>query len=264
MRIEGANMNNMSGGIGNGMQSAVMQRDITQMGLSQKTDSTSRTIQNQIQNKQQELQKLSENKDMSLEDKMKKRQEIQQQISELNSQLRQHQIQQRREQQQSKGNAADDMLGGKSDRLKSKSGHNAGLSQAGMKAMISADASMKQAQTQGSIATQLEGRAGVLEAEIKQDGARGGSVEKKEAELADTLTKVSDVTASQMHALNDANEAVKEAQDAESENNKANNSEEFSKKKADSDQKEAADAAVQTEKNSIALPGYYTPIDVCL
>lgn len=37
-----------------------------------------------------------------------------------------------------------------------------GLSQASMKAMMSADSSMKQAQIQGNAATRMEGRAGVL------------------------------------------------------------------------------------------------------
>ena len=38
--------------------------------------------------------------------------------------------------------------------------------------MISADSSMKQAKVQGSMATQMEGRAGVLESEIKQDAGK--------------------------------------------------------------------------------------------
>ncbi len=37
----------------------------------------------------------------------------------------------------------------------------------GMQAMISADSSMKQAKVQGSMATQMEGKAGVLESEMK-------------------------------------------------------------------------------------------------
>ena len=77
---------------------------------------------------------------------MKKRQEIQQQISDLNMQLRQHQIEQRRaersEKQQTKDSSMDDILGGTNAKTDSKS---AGLSQASMTAMISADTSIKQA-----------------------------------------------------------------------------------------------------------------------
>lgn len=65
----------------------------------QGADATSRAIQKQIQNKQQELQKVSENPNLSPEEKAKKRQAIQQEISNLNLQLRQHQMEQRRAQQ---------------------------------------------------------------------------------------------------------------------------------------------------------------------
>ena len=142
---------------------------------------------------------------MTLEEKMKKRQEIQQQISDLNMQLRQHQIEQRKE-QQSKGASMDDMLGG--NRTAAKSGNKgSGLSQASMQAMISADSSMKQAKVQGSVATQMQGRANVLKAEIKQSG----STEAKEAELADLEQKAVNATASQMNTLAEANKAVSEA-----------------------------------------------------
>lgn len=77
--------------------------------------------------------------------------------------------------------------------------------------MISADSSMKQAKVQGSVATQMQGRANVLKAEIKQSG----STEAKEAELADLEQKAVNATASQMNTLAEANKAVSEAAAAE-------------------------------------------------
>ena len=148
--------------------------------MAQANDSVSKNIQNQIANAQQKLQDLSSNEELSLEDKMKKRQEIQQEITNLNQQLRQHQIEQRKE-QQSKKSSMDDIVAGTKNTSAKK---GTGLSQAGMRAMISADSSMKQAKVQGSMATQMEGRAGVLESEIKQDAGKGNT-EKKEEELAD-------------------------------------------------------------------------------
>ena len=139
------------------------------IGMAQANDSVSKNIQNQIANAQQKLQDLSSNEELSLEDKMKKRQEIQQEITNLNQQLRQHQIEQRKE-QQSKKSSMDDMVAGTKNTSAKK---GTGLSQAGMRAMISADSSMKQAKVQGSMATQMEGRAGVLESEIKQDAGKG-------------------------------------------------------------------------------------------
>ena len=188
-----------------------------QMGMNQATDSYSRNIQNQIANAQKQLQELSSNEDMTLEEKMKKRQEIQQQISDLNMQLRQHQMEQRKEKQQAKGTSMDDMLGGtKGGKSGSKS---AGLSQASMTAMISADTSIKQAKVQGSVATGMEGRAGVLESEIKNN--HGSDVTKKQEELADVTQKAQAATASQMNTLAEANKAMEEAAAAEQDDNRA-------------------------------------------
>ena len=64
-----------------------------------------------------------------------------------------------------------------------------GISQGKMSAMISADSAMKQAQVRGSVATQINGKAGVLESEIAMDKGRGSSTEKKEQELADLQGK---------------------------------------------------------------------------
>ncbi|MBD5543677.1 MAG: hypothetical protein HDR01_05410 [Lachnospiraceae bacterium] len=188
-----------------------------QMGMSQTTDSYSRNIQNQIATAQEQLQELSSNENMTLEEKAKKRQEIQKQISDLNVQLRQHQIEQRRKKQQEKNSSSDDMLGGTGNAGGAKAGsQSTGLSQASMTAIISADNSMKQARIQGNVATRMEGRAGVLKSEIKQDAGNGASVERKEGELADIEQKAQAATASQISTLADASRTMKEAAKADS------------------------------------------------
>ncbi|MDE7445621.1 MAG: FlxA-like family protein [Lachnospiraceae bacterium] len=194
-----------------------------QMGMNQATDSYSRNIQNQIANAQKQLQELPSNEDMTLEEKMKKRQEIQQQISDLNVQLRQHQMEQRREkQQQAKGSSMDDMLGGSGNTGSEKAGSKStGLSQASMTAMISAGTSMKQAKVQGSVATKMEGRAGILESEIKLDKVRGNDTQKKEEELADVQQKAQAVISSQLSTLADASKTMEEATKADSKKEKA-------------------------------------------
>ena len=165
------------------------------MNMTKATDSVSKNLQNQIANAQKKLQELSDNKDMSIEEKMKKRQEIQQQITDLNNQLRQHQIEQRKE-QQAKKSSMDDMLGGSKKTAPKAGKQSTGLSQASMTAIISADSAMAQAQVQGSVATKMEGRAGVLESEIKLDSARGDDVEAnkelEEAAKADQQTEIAD------------------------------------------------------------------------
>lgn len=187
---------------------------IGQMGMNQATDSYSKSIQNQIANAQKQLQELSSNENLSLEEKMKRRQEIQQQISDLNTQLRQHQVEQRKEKQQAKDSSMDDTHDGTGN---TKAGNNSsGFSQAGVAAMISADSSIKQAKVQGSVATKMEGRSGVLKSEIKQDQARGGNTQKKEEELAEVEQKAQEATSSQISTLAEASRKMEDAARADS------------------------------------------------
>ncbi len=240
-----------------------------QMGMNPATDSYSRNIQNQIANAQKQLQELSSNKEMTLEEKMKKRQEIQQQISDLNMQLRQHQMEQRRaavsgsEKQREKASSRDDILGG----TKAKAGEKStGLSQANMKAMLSADTSIRQAKVHGSVATEMKGRANVLKAEMKQSG----STEAKKAELADLEQKAVNATASQMNTLAEANEAVKEAAAAERNDNKASGAKEEKAAQAEDTNEKATESSTtnSVEKSNPEAPAVqtavYTHVDVRL
>ena len=200
------------------------------IGMAQANDSVSKNIQNQIANAQKKLQELSSNEELSIEDKMKKRQEIQQEINNLNQQLRQHQMEQRKEQQSKKSSSMDDMVAGTKNTSAKK---GTGLSQASMQAMISADSSMKQAKVQGSMATQMEGKAGVLESEIKMDKGRGASTEKKEEELADLQAKAQAATAAQVSTLADANKKMEEAAKADQKVSKTEDIDKSKKKNAD-------------------------------
>lgn len=221
-----------------------------QMGMNQAADSYSRNIQNQIANAQKQLQELSSNEEMTLEEKMKKRQEIQQQISDLNMQLRQHQAEQRKEKQQAKASSMDDMIGG----TKSKAGEKGiGMSQASMTAMISADTSIKQAKVQGSVATSMEGRAGVLESEIKNN--HGADVTKKKEELADVTQKAQAATASQMNTLAEANKAMEEAAVAERGDNKTSGGKEEKTGQAENITEKAAESGTNGEKAQNGVSG---------
>ncbi len=227
-----------------------------QIGMNQATDSYSRNIQNQIANAQKQLQELSSNEDMSLEEKMKKRQEIQQRISDLNMQLRQHQMEQRKEKQQAKGSSMEDMLGGTGNTGSTKAGSKGtGLSQASMAAMISADTSMKQAKVHGSVATGMEGRASVLESEIKMDNGRGASTKKKEEELADVTQKGQSAAASQMNTLAEANKAVEEAAAAERTEKKTSDTKEEKEAQAEGKTEKTADSGAKGEKAQDGVSG---------
>ena len=216
------------------------------MNMTQASDSVSKNIQNQIANAQKQLQDLSANKDMSIEEKMKKRQEIQQQITDLNNQLRQHQMEQRKEKQQAKKAGMDDMLGGSKRTAPKAAGQSTGLSQASMKAIVSADSAMAQAQIQGSVATRMEGRAGVLESEIKLDSARGDDVEAKKEELAEVQQKATQAESAQLNTLADANKELEAAAKADQQAEKADKDNKTEKKDAVSNEKEDKNVA-QTE-----------------
>ena len=196
-----------------------------QMGMNQAADAYSRNIQKQIAEAQKQLQELSSNEDMTLEEKMKKRQEIQQKINDLNMQLKQHQIEQRREsqshseKQQTKSSSMSDTLNGTS-KAESK---NTGLSQARMTAMISAGSSIKQAKIQGGVATEMKGKAGVLDSEIKLDKVRGNDTQAKKEELAEVEQKAQAAATLQLSSLADASRTMKEAARADSKTDKTDN-----------------------------------------
>jgi len=221
------------------------------MNMMQLNDSVSKNLQSQIANAQKQLQELSANKEMSLEEKMKKRQEIQQQIADLNNQLRQHQIEQRKEQQAKKA-SMNDMLGGSKQIAPKMGNQGTGLSQASMKAMISADSAMNQAKVQGSVATKMEGRAGVLEAEIKLDQARGDDAEKKKEELAEVQQKAVAAEAAQMNTLVDANKELEAAAKADQQAEKTDNKDKKTDKKdAVSNEKDDKNVVTMDENKSV-------------
>lgn len=186
-------------------------------------DAESKNLQQQIEKLQNDLKEISSNQEMPADTKMKKRQEIQKQISELQIQLRQHQIDVKREEREKKKEKSsfDDLIGTQ----KQKTGNNSasvGMSADSMTAMISADVSLKQANTQGSTAKKMNGKANVLETEIKLDMSRNGSsnVGLKEAELADAKEAAQKATSEQLASLAQAGEELKNASEKEHTDNR--------------------------------------------
>lgn len=208
-------------------------RTTFQINQNQQMDSYSKSLQEQINNANEQLQSLGEDKEMSIDEKMKKRQEIQKQITDLQNQLRQHQIEQHRESRQSKGSSMEDMLGGKQTAKSSKAAK--GISTASMKALISADSAMNQVEARGAVKANLKGEAGILETEIKLDSARGKDVEKKQEQLADIESRNRDIESAQLEVLNRADKELDKAAE--------NNNDEIADKSTNSN-KEQRDATV--------------------
>lgn len=186
-----------------------------QINQNPQLDSYSKGIQEEINNAQEQLQSIGENKELSPDEKMKRRQEIQKQISDLQNQLRQHQIEQQRENRQKKSSSSsmEDMLGGNQGGKTGKK--NGAISRASMQTIITAGSTLNQIEVQGALKGQLDGQAGVLETEIKLDSARGANVERKEEELAAIEEKTRNIQSSQMDMIAEANKEIKEAQESE-------------------------------------------------
>lgn len=219
---------------------------VGQMGIFHASDSYSKNIKNQIASAQDKLKELSSNNEMSLEEKMKKRQEIQKQITDLNNQLRQHEMEQRKQQRQEKSSSTEDMLGGNTKTRAGRSGKKGrGLSQASMKALISAGNAMGQAQAGQQISTQIEGQANVLKAEIKQDKQAGIDTQAKEEELAGLEENLAKAQASQVELLGKANEEMKAASKDEEKADKG-----IEKKTETSKAKQAAGKEKETSRGS--------------
>lgn len=180
------------------------------MGISHASDSYSKNIKNQIAGAQEKLKEISSNNEMSLEEKMKKRQEIQKQIADLNNQLRQHEIERQRQQRQEKRSSVED-TGGTKTRVSKSGKKGRGLSQASMKAIISAGSAMGQVQAGQQVTTRIEGQVNVLKSEIKQDKQAGMDTQAKEEELAGIEENLANAKASQAELLGKASEEIKEA-----------------------------------------------------
>ena len=98
------------------------------------------------------------------------------------------------------------------------------------RSLISAGNSMKIARIQNHVKKQMEGRAGVLKAEIRQEGGKDKAPEKQK-ELEETEKNVVKVNETTMNTLSDMNNDLKEAAKADQEEMRAEKAAE--KKKAE-------------------------------
>ena len=109
-------------------------------------------------------------------------------------------------------------------------------------ALLSANTSRQIAHVQHATKKQMDGHAGVLDAEIKLDSARGGDVTKKKEELEETQKKAAELSEATINTLTTANEDLKKASKEDLEAQRA-----AEKKKAE---KEAAEERIEKAKVS--------------
>ena len=122
-------------------------------------------------------------------------------------------------------------------------------------ALLAANTSRKIAHVQHAVKNQMDGRAGVLDAEIKLDGARGGDTKKKQEELEKTKKKASELEESTINTLTMANEDLKKAseEDLEAQRAEKKKAEKAAEKKKA--EKEAAEERIEKVKVSTPESG---------
>lgn len=189
-----------------------------QIGTVQATDSESKNLRNQIIGEQKRLKELTVDNELNAEEKRKKRQEIQKQITELNNQLKQHQIELRKEQKEKEKKGANI----ESESSEEEESTEKGMSQTGMKAIISVDSAISHAKAQENVSITLDSRVRVLQDEIKQDTGRGKDTKMKEKELESLEDKAIRVKAAKMEILADAALEIKQAAEEEYQADKNN------------------------------------------
>lgn len=193
-----------------------------QIGTVPAMDSESKDLQNQIVGEQKRLKELTVDNELNAEEKKKKRQEIQKQISELNNQLRQHQIELRKEQKEKEKDGANMDLREQGESLEEEESTEKGMTQTGMKAIISADSAISHAKVQENVSIALDSRVRVLQGEIKQDTGRGKDTKMKQKELENLQDKAIRAEAAKMEILADVALEIKQAAEKEKQADKNN------------------------------------------
>ena len=112
--------------------------------------------------------------------------------------------------------------------------------------LLSANTSRQIARVQQNAKNQMDGHAGVLDAEIKLDGGRGGDTKKKQEELDETKKKASALEETTISTLTTANEDLKKAAKEDQEAQRAEKAAE--KKKAEKATEKKAQKKAEEEK----------------
>ena len=165
----------------------------------------SKTLQTQITGKQQSLNKLTADAEMTVSEKEKERRKIKQEIAELNRKLRQEQLKEQedsrelKKEQEKKKIIKEELLQElnpkKEDTSASSSESQEDIAQEDtsattdipvvtLKNVLSADSSIKLSKVEEQVSRNADGRQDILAAEIKSDELYGMDTSSKQEELS--------------------------------------------------------------------------------
>lgn len=152
----------------------------------------SRSLQNQLLNKEQRLRSLSSDAEMTEAEKAKERQEVQKQIQELNRKLRLLQMEKEEEsrkaakEQEKKAREAEQKKTGESEADKEHAEEITmeNPSVQNIQKVLASDSAVQQSRVQESVTTRQDAKIRVLETEIKADKLYGADTTAKREELS--------------------------------------------------------------------------------
>lgn len=190
------------------IQSVSMNNDFSNLTAAKtaSTDTGSKTLQNQIANKEQRLNRLSSNSELSAEEKAKERQELQKQIAELNRKLRLLRMEEaeeekkiRKEQEQKAALREEMQISSiqkdslteptqKDTKNQEEKLEPVELPSKSIQKILTANASLQKNLVKNQVRKQKEHTEHILESEIKMDEIYGNENTFKQAEL-DSLRK---------------------------------------------------------------------------
>lgn len=233
------NANNMNNGIGK-----------------PKEDNRLKSIQTQIKNVQNQINGLSEKKDMSIEQKMEKRKELEQQLQDLNKEAAQRQMEiqkEKREKAAEEAKAKKQMEEPKDTYERSE----ASLALSSVQGIISAETSMSQAEKLQSVKTKLEGQKNVTNTEVKLSKGANTIAKKKES-ISSLEGKIEKATSGMMEKVNDVNKTLEEAktesiEESKEEENKVNSAKEEDIKDKQLVQADGEEAGKQVKEKHIDI-----------
>lgn len=149
-------------------------------------DPQSDSIRKQISELEKKLREISEDKTLSDKEKLNKQKDIREQIANLQNQLSQRQSEIREERAKAGKGAK------RADSAQAASGAEKTADNA-VRSALEANDKLARLERSDLLKISMEGRARILENEVKTDEAAGGALKSKKAELSDLKGRISEM-----------------------------------------------------------------------
>lgn len=211
--------------MGIGSITSINSMSVTQMTASDLKDQKSKSIQSEITNVQQQMQKLSSKEDLTVNEKTKEQKKLKKEISSLNTELKQHQEELRRSQKREimMAQLQEDTEPEKEKKAENKTQQTEASSDTQDKKNLPGDE--QRAANQGTVITQNSDGTVILKEAVNQskssdtdtenkhtDETKENGINRIEAETTDNdMAADTNLSVREMHAMVSADSSVKQA-----------------------------------------------------